>query len=258
MAGAPIRALLLAGGYGTRLGPLGREGPKALLELGGRSLADRLAEDLARVPGAQELVVVTNSSFFPALETWASAVETEVPFPVRVLDDGTAAPDERLGAVGDLAFALERTSGTGDLLVLASDTLPGFPLRDFVGAFRGRPGADVLLAVEEEEDPERLGVRGVVQVDRSGRVTRFQEKPGRPASRLTALPLYLLRAGVLPLVPEYLAAGGEADAPGHLVAWLVDRVRVEGWKVSGTDRVDVGTPEGYAEARRRFEGRERG
>lgn len=275
----PLRALLLAAGYGTRLGELGRSTPKPLLELGGRPLADHLLDDLVRIPGLVELRVVTNARFRAALQGWAQGAEARAPFPVHVLDDGTEGPDERLGAVGDLALALDLgASGPGrggrpqggppspplegltgepedDWLVLSGDTLPGFPLGRLVREWGARPEADVLLTVESEADPERLRSRGVVAVDGAGRVTAFQEKPREAASNLTALPIYLFSGGVLPRIAEYLERGGEVDAPGHLVAWLVDRVRVEGWRPpGGLPRVDVGTPQGLEAARRRFKG----
>jgi glucose-1-phosphate thymidylyltransferase len=251
----PLQAILLAAGYGTRLGELGRRVPKPLLELGDRPLADHLLEDLARIPEVTELLVVTNSRFRTAMEDWAGSPEERAPFPVRILDDGTSHPGERLGAVGDLAFALEQVgreeAEDPDRLVLAGDTLPGFPLEGLVTASARRPGADALLVLEEEEDPERLGERGVVQVDATGRITSFQEKPESPKSTLTALPIYLFRPDALARIQEFLREGGDPDAPGTLVAWLVDRVRVEGWRSPGA-RVDVGTPEGLEAARRRF------
>ena len=255
MSRRPLQVILLAAGYGTRLGELGRRVPKPLLDLGGRPLADHLLTDLARVPEVTELLVVTNSRFRTAMEAWAGSSRERAPFPVRVLDDGTSQPRERLGAVGDLAFALEQAGGEGaegpDRLVMAGDTLPGFPLERLVTASARRPGADVLLVLEEEGDPERLGERGVVQVDPTGRVRSFQEKPGSPISALTALPVYLFRPDALARIREFLREGGDPDAPGHLVAWLVDRVRVEGWRSPGR-RVDVGTPKGLKAARRRF------
>jgi len=273
----PLRALLLAAGYGTRLGELGRSVPKLLIPLGGRPLADHLLEKLVEIPDLAEVVVVTNSHFRDPIERWALTVgerpssaapprilpeETRPeasrpddprPLPaVRVLDDGTSSPDERLGAVGDLAFALEEMSPEGDVLVLAADTLPGFSLATFVRERTVRTRAELLLVLEEEGDPERLGSRGVVATDGSGRIVDFQEKPDHPASNLTALPIYLFRQGALPRIPEYLATGGSRDAPGHLVAWLVDRIRVEGWHAPGPGRLDVGTPEGLREARGSF------
>ena len=251
----PLQAILLAAGYGTRLGELGRRVPKPLLELGGRPLADHLLEDLVRIPEVTELLVVTNSRFRTVMEAWAGSWEERAPFPVRLLDDGTSHPGERLGAVGDLAFALEQAGREGaeepDRLVLAGDTLPGFPLERLLTASARRPEADLLVILEEEGDPDRLGERGVVQLDCSGRVRLFQEKPGSPVSALTALPIYLFRPDALARVKDFLREGGDPDAPGTLVAWLVDRVRVEGWRSPG-ERVDVGTPEGLEAARRRF------
>lgn len=254
---APFRVVVLAAGYGTRLGDLGRHTPKLLLDLGGRPLADHLLDGLGG-PGdrgaemlPEEVVVVTNSRFLRPIEEWAAAFARRVSFPLRVLDDGTSGPEEQRGAVGDLAIALEAVPASDDLLVVASDTLPGFALSRLVEEWRRRPAADLLLVVQDEPDPEVLGARGVVSVDPSGRVAGFQEKPTRPRSSLTALPLYVFGGRALALVPEYLETGGSRDAPGHLVAWLVDRVRAEAWASPGARRMDVGTPEGLRAARRR-------
>lgn len=248
----PLRALLLAAGYGTRLGDLGRVVPKPLLFLGGRPLADHLLDGLAGIGHLSGLLVVTNSRFFPEVEAWSRRARDRVSFAVRILDDGTSRPEDRLGAVGDLALGLESLPPGGDLLVLAGDTVPGFSLGDLVREWARRPAADVLLALEEEKDPARLQFRGVVRMGETGRVVEFREKPPDPASSLIALPLYLFRARALPHIPEYLAGGGDPDAPGHLIEWLVDRVRVEGWRAPGPGRLDVGTPEGLREARRRL------
>src|SRR4029453_19413254 len=72
--GAPaaprMRVLILAAGFGTRLGPLGEEAPKGLLAVAGRpaiEFAARAAEALAAV---RALDVVTNARFHGAFAAW--------------------------------------------------------------------------------------------------------------------------------------------------------------------------------------------
>jgi glucose-1-phosphate thymidylyltransferase len=56
---------------------------------------------------------------------------------VVVHDDGTTSNDDRLGAIGDIAFAVERGGLDGeDMLVVAGDNLIGYSLADFVDFWR--------------------------------------------------------------------------------------------------------------------------
>ena len=246
-----MNVIVLAAGYGTRLGPLGRDRPKGLLQLGGQSLLGHLLAGLTELPGPLDIHVITNRRFLPAFTKWADEHERRFSAVPTILDDGTHSPDERLGALGDLSFALEHAGYDRDVLVMVTDTLFGFSLGDFIREFDQRSDAEVLLAIQEEKDWNVLRRRGVVTLAADGRVTRFQEKPDEPCSSSTALPIYLLRSTMLYRVSEYLRTGGDTDAPGYLIEWLVDRAHVAGWAAPGS-RVDVGTPEAYRSALGRF------
>ena len=58
-----MTAVILAAGYATRLYPLTENFPKPLLEVGGKSITDRLIEDLEGIAG--RFVVISNHKFFP-------------------------------------------------------------------------------------------------------------------------------------------------------------------------------------------------
>ena len=62
-----MKALVLAAGYATRLYPLTLDRPKALLEVGGKPMLDRVVERL-RPMGLEGVVVVTNAKFTPHFE----------------------------------------------------------------------------------------------------------------------------------------------------------------------------------------------
>ncbi len=238
-----LRALLLAAGYGTRLGRLGERLPKALLTVpgDGRRVGDHLLDSLSRVPGVEQVIVVTNRRFRAPLEQWLDVARSSFPAPLRLLCNGTRTPEQRLGAVGDLCFALDHLGDERDLFVLATDTIYDFELSRFVEAFRKRQEAEVLLPVVAEE-PSSLHRRGVVVLGPDQRVVRFEEKPATAPSRDTVPPLYLLRAPVARMVPRYLEEKRDPDSLGLLVRWLVSRVRVEGWRAPG-GRLDLGDPE---------------
>ncbi len=82
-----MKAVVLAAGYATRLYPLTRDRPKALLPVGGKPMLEHLLERLGDVPGLDEIHVVTNSKFAAAFREWAGGYGAGA---VRILDDGTS------------------------------------------------------------------------------------------------------------------------------------------------------------------------
>jgi glucose-1-phosphate thymidylyltransferase len=74
-----VTAVLLAAGYATRLYPLTKDQPKALLPLGERTILDEVVASLERVPGLRKRILVTNSRFAgrfrdtPACRCWSCA-----------------------------------------------------------------------------------------------------------------------------------------------------------------------------------------
>lgn len=248
-----MRALILAAGYGTRLYPLTRDRPKPLLPVGGRPLLDHLAENLDRVEGLREILVVVNGRFEDELRGWAERMGGGFGTPLRVLSNGTRRPEERLGAVGDAALAIERAAPDDDLLLAAGDNVFEFEIAEMVRAAGQRPAADAVVAVERRESREGLERSGVAVVDGDGWIQRFVEKPESPPGRIAAAPLHLYRRETLPLFSRYVEGGGETDAPGHFLEWLVSRRDVRAWTMPAP-RHDIGTRESYRETREHFDG----
>ena len=83
--GAGVKAIVLAAGYATRLYPLTLERPKALLEIGGRPMLDRVLERVLALGDVDESIVVTNAKFAPQFEEWAVDKHR-----VTVVNDGTS------------------------------------------------------------------------------------------------------------------------------------------------------------------------
>jgi glucose-1-phosphate thymidylyltransferase len=255
-----MNALLLAAGYATRLYPLTINTPKPLLPVAGKPIADYMVEQLAAIPQIERLLVVTNAKFAPHFVGWAAAHRSR--FSIDVVDDGTDTNETRLGAIGDVAFTLERfpALASAPLFVLGGDNLVDFQLGDLVADFRTRntaqPAQASVICLVPETDPSQLRRSGVVTLGEDSRVVGFVEKPKDPPSNLTCPPFYVYPPAALALIPEYLAAGEPPDAPGNFVAWLHQRSPVYG-HVFHERRYDVGTAETYAEACRLFEGRSR-
>ncbi|HEU5064410.1 MAG TPA: nucleotidyltransferase family protein [Gaiellaceae bacterium] len=220
-----MKALILAAGYATRLRPLTDSFPKMLLPLAERPMLDYLLDRIREVGEIEEIHLVTNARFAPIFGDWA-------PEDVRVHDDGTRSNEDRLGAIGDIALAIERGGLAGaDLLVVAGDNLIGYSLRGLVDFWRAKGGSAVAL--HEVSDPELLKNYGVVELDEDDRVVGFQEKPAEPRSNLAATAAYLYRAEHMELLARYLEEGNPPDAPGNFAAWLHTRAPVHGYRTSG-------------------------
>lgn len=239
-----MKLIVLAAGYATRLYPLTLDRPKPLLEVGGKPMLDRLLERVLAIGGIDETIVVTNAKFAGAFSDWARGREGIV-----VLDDRTTSDDDRLGAIGDIGYALDTRAVDDDLVVVAGDNLFGSDIGDF-----GRRAREVdapVLAVHDVGDSAEMAKYNQVEVDDEGRITFFEEKPANATSTLAGIALYFYPRSTLPLIRQYLAEGNNPDQPGRLVEWLYPRIPVYTWRVPG-EWFDIGSRESLAAAEERF------
>ena len=245
-----MKAIILAAGYAMRLYPLTENTPKALLPIGGRVMLDYLMGPIAEIGAIDEAVIVSNHRFAGQFAAWAEAAAARYPhLKLTVLDDGTTCNENRLGAVGDMDFAIRKMSIDDDVLVAASDNFFTFDLNDFVNDFRAH-GQNLLLA-QPLGSIEELRRFAVAELDADRRVLSLVEKPEQPATDLGIFALYLYRRDVLPLFGEYLAEGNNPDSPGRFPEWLYTRREVRAYIFEG-ECVDIGTHESYREICARY------
>lgn len=246
-----MTAIILAAGYATRLYPLTRDFPKPLLEVAGRSILDRIVDNVRRVAEVQRLVVVTNARFATHFERWRDGRFADAPGPrVDIVNDGSTSNANRIGALADLHLAVEEADVDGDALVLAGDNLFDFELADFVAFFRDA-GCDSITA-HELSDVEQLRRTGVAELADDGRVLHFAEKPPEPRSTWAVPPFYAYtRRTLRERLPAFLAHGGEGDAPGSFIPWLIERAPVYAFRFEGA-RHDIGNRESYERVSRLF------
>jgi glucose-1-phosphate thymidylyltransferase len=228
-----VKAIVLAAGYATRLYPLTLDRPKALLDVGGRPMLDRVLERLLAIGEIDETVVVTNAKFAPQFETWSVDKRQ-----VTVVNDGTVSEDDRLGAIGDIGFVLDLLRIDDDVVVVAGDNLFGADISDFGRVARERRAP--LLAVRDVGDLAEMPKYNQVQTDESGQVTFFEEKPAAATTTLMGVALYFYPRESLELIHRYLHEGNNPDQPGRLVEWLYTRTPVYTWRVPG-EWYDIGS-----------------
>ena len=218
-----MKAIILAAGYATRLRPLTDTWAKELLPVGGRPIIDWILDRVREVDEVDAVHVVTNARKAPSFLEWAGGRD------VVVHDDGTTSNEDRLGAVGDMAFVIDRAGLDDDLLVIAGDNLFAYAITDFVGFWRGT-GPASAVAVRDVGSLELAAQYGIVSLDRDGRILDFVEKPADPPSTLAATATYLYHRDHARLIRAYLAAGQSPDQPGRFVAWLHRHAPVYGWQ----------------------------
>ena len=236
-----MKAVVLAGGYATRMWPITKDRPKMFLPVGDGTVIDIIFEDLEADTRVDEVFVSTNERFADDFESYIESSPYEKP---TLSVEDTSEEDEKFGVVGALEQLIDRENVSDDLVVVAGDNLLSFDLGEFVDFFesRGTP----CLAAYDVGSKDRASSYGLVQLD-ADRVIDFQEKPDNPQSTLVSIACYAFPAENRPDFETYLADGNNPDEPGWLMQWLQDRGSVHAFTFDGA-WFDIGTPESYLDA----------
>jgi mannose-1-phosphate guanylyltransferase len=211
-------AVVLVGGFGTRLRPLTYDIPKPMLPVVHRPMIVRLIERLADA-GVTDVVLALGFKPEPFAEAFPDGVHPRADgAAVRV---HYAVEPEPLDTAGAIGFAA-RTAGVDSTFVVANgDIITDLSVTDLVAAHRagGRPATIHLTPVA---DPSAFGVVELGGDGRAGAATvrRFVEKPtpGETASNLINAGTYVFEPEVLDLIPGGAKVSVERDTFPKLVA----------------------------------------
>jgi len=227
-----MKAVVMAGGEGTRLRPLTSNQPKPMVPVAGKPCMEHIIE-LLRRHGMTDIVVTV--AYLPQVIRGyfddGGELGVELHYSVEETPLGTA------GSVKNAAELLDET-----FLVISGDALCDFDLDALVDAHR-RHGAVATLALYSVENPLEFGV---VITDSDGRVERFLEKPswGQVFSDTINTGVYVLEPEVLAAVPE----GTSYDFSKQLFPDLLRRGKpVYGHLVEGYWQ-DIGNLDQYRKA----------
>jgi NDP-sugar pyrophosphorylase family protein len=226
-----LKAVVLAGGKGTRLRPLTYTKPKPLLPLAGEPAIVRLVHKLAR-EGIDDVIVTTN--YFAKLlrETLGDGHD----YGVRIHHVEEKTPLGTAGSVKNSESLIDET-----FLVIQGDNQFEFRLNEIVGVHR-KLGAMATMALVRVENPSEYGI---VELS-DEQVTRFLEKPAphEAFSNLINAGIYVVEPNTLNLIPE----GKPFDFSRDLFPrMLKSGIALGGCPVSGF-WVDVGDPRSYLKA----------
>ena len=225
-----MRAVVMAGGEGSRLRPMTANLPKPLLPVVNRPIMEHVLRLLKR-HGFTETVVTVQylAAHIRAYFDTGDELGLSLSYATERTPLGTA------GSVRNAGDALR----SDPFLVISGDALTDFDLTALV-AYHRKKGALVTAALKRVPDPQEFGI---VITDEDGRIVRLREKPtwGQVFSDTVNTGIYVME-------PEVL----DAVAPGEVVDWSADvfpkllaaGAPLYGW-VAGGYWEDVGTSSSY-------------
>ena len=244
-----MKCIVLAAGYATRLYPLTENFPKPLLCVRDKPILDWLLYDIDVAGAVDEFIIISNHRYIDHFEKWREAQSLSAK--VTVLDDGTTSNEGRLGAVKDIAFAIEKLSLDDDIMIVAGDNVLDFSLVRLIDYFRSKNASVVMRYFEE--DAARLKKSGVAVCSDDDRIIEMFEKSENPASNWCIPPFYIFTENDARLVEKAMSDGCGTDAPGSFAAYAAANSKVYAMKMTGR-RFDIGNLESYEKVQREYNG----
>ncbi|MBE6153709.1 MAG: nucleotidyltransferase family protein [Firmicutes bacterium] len=233
-----MKCILLCAGYATRLFPLTENFPKALLEIGNRPLLDYILDEVNTIDEVDNIYVITNDRYYKHFDKWAT--EKDNIKKIKVISDNTTSNDDRLGAIGDIMYVINKENINDDLLIIAGDNLFTYKLKDVINFYNQKQ--NTVVCAKELDDIELLKRFAVAQIDNTDKVIDIEEKPNEPKSNLGVYATYIYPREVLNYFETYKNEGNNMDSPGHFPQYLYKREDIYVYKFNG-ECYDVGTHE---------------
>ena len=226
------KAIILAGGLGTRLRPLTDTLPKCLVPIEGRPLLDFWVDALARA-GVRE-ARVNNHAHADQVRAFVGAVAASGRLGLAESYEPTL-----LGSAGTIAANADLADGADAVIIVYADNFSDVDLARMLAFHRSHPDPFTMLLFRAPV-PSACGIAGL---DEQGRVVSFVEKPKEPTSDLANGGVYIVDADAY----REIAAMGAFDLGHEVLPKFVGRMR--GWAWGGY-HLDIGTFEALEKARR--------
>ncbi|KAI8771621.1 mannose-1-phosphate guanyltransferase beta [Biomphalaria glabrata] len=183
-----MKALILVGGYGTRLRPLTLSIPKPLVEFGNKPMLFHQLEAL--VAAGVKHIVLAVSYRAEQMEKEMESLQTQLGVKISI-----SLENEPLGTAGPLALARDILSQDDDpFFVLNSDIICDFPFKDML-LFHRHHGREGTIVVTKVDEPSKYGV--VIYNPEDGQIQKFVEKPQEYVSNKINAGMYIFSPSML-------------------------------------------------------------
>jgi mannose-1-phosphate guanylyltransferase len=231
-----MKAILLAGGKGTRLRPLTLHTPKPIVPIFDRPFLQYQIDLLRQVPEIDEIVLSLNYQPRRIEEVFGDGSD----FGVHVNYVVEPTP---LGTGGAIRFAAGQTRGE-PIVVFNGDVLTSVDLPSVLALHRERQ-ARATIVLTPVENPAAYGL---VETDEAGNVQRFVEKPNPDQIRCDTINagIYVLDADTLDRIPDDTVYSIERS---YFPSLIESRETFVAYVYRGY-WIDIGTPEKYRQAHR--------
>lgn len=223
------KAIILAGGKGTRLYPVTKEIPKPLLPVQGKPIINYLV-DLFLNENVRDIFVLISKDFRDDFDWWKKRhyPQSKISF---------IEEKEPLGTFGGLWYLKEELS-QGDFFLTNGDELKEINLQEMAEFHQQAPGI-ATIALVEVPNPQDYGV----VLCQSSTVVKFLEKPQKPPAKYISSGLYVLSPEIFKYHPGPKFSMIEKD----LFPRLVQEQKLAGFKFKGR-WLDCGSWERYQKA----------
>lgn len=239
-----MKAVVLAGGFGTRLRPLSCTRPKHLFPIGNKPQLDWTIEKLAK-SGTKEVILAVNYMANVYIQHYRkSKHKSKISFSQDILPSGTHTPFQRpLGTGGPIKNAEKLIGRKEPFLVLNGDILTNIDYAELMKKHKTNKQATATIALYKVEDSSSR--YGVAELAKDNRVLRFVEKPTREKA-----PSNLINAGIYVLEPEifdYIPSGRPVSIEREVFPKLAEEGKLYGYPFKGL-WIDIGEPKDYLKA----------
>jgi len=177
------KAILLAGGLGTRLRPITETVPKCLVPVAGRPMLDYWLDAL-EAAGVDDVIINTHHLRDHVVDFIAQANA------VRKIQITEAWEPELLGSAGTVHANRGWADDADEIIVIYADNLSDVNLTDLLKAHRAGQKPMTMMLFHTAYPTQC----GIATLDRSGQIIDFVEKPEKPASDLANAGIYVVSA----------------------------------------------------------------
>ena len=227
-----VKAVILAGGYATRLRPLTLTKPKSLLLVLDKPLIDWIVELL--VNGGVDNLIFSVYHMADVLINHLKSIFIQLPSSVKI---DFMYEEEPLGDAGPLHLVNNKFGLTSTFIVSYGDVFSFINVNDMV-KYHKEHGGIATVMLTRVEDVSRYGV-AVVNAD--NKILSFIEKPKsyEAKSNLVNAGMYVFEPDVLNHIPK-----GRSKLSADVIPRLVEKFDVYGYVYDGFWS-DIGVPDDY-------------
>ena len=229
-----MKALILAGGFGTRLRPISCSRPKTLFPIINKPLLEGIFERLSENNITEAIMAVNSLTEFYIRKQKLKKHGLKIRYSIDP-------PKRPLGTAGPIKKAEKLIGKTDSFLVLNGDIFADVKYREIIETHKENE-ALATIVLKKVKDPSRYGS---VEITKNNRIKQFIEKPkkGLAPTNLINAGIYLLNSKVL----EYIEKNRYVSMEREIFPKLVGEKKLFGYHMQGL-WMDIGKPAEYLEA----------